>query len=195
MVKMIRIARFFLFPLLLIGCTSCSLLQSLPESKLSALVVREKGTPQHELSIHLASIKLWNIAISENDNLPDNNGLNYSHPVITLELRNNTSECVSVGYDYTINWNGPCEVTMCNAYTKDIIPRVAYLFGGNCQQKIEKIKAKSTFQLKHLAALRKIEDLDTPITIEIKGELLVNGEKCEYTLSDTIIPRYHFLTR
>ena len=195
MVKLTRFVRFLIFPLLLTGGTSCSLLQSLPESKLSALVVREKGTPQHELSIHLTSIKLWNIAISENNNLPDNNGLNYSRPVITLELRNNTSECVSVGYDYTNNWNGPCEVTVCNAYTKDTLPIEHYPDCGNYQQEIEKIKAKATFQLKHLATLRKIEDLDTPITIEIKGELLVNGEKCEYTLSDTIIPRHHLMNR
>lgn len=169
--------------------SSCSHNLLLHESKLSTIIMQENGKQANNVSINLKSIRLWSIPSDESPRvLADNNGRNYYHLLLTLELKNKTSASLFLNYEYSCVWCGPIYLTVKNAHTQKLLPEESCPIGGNCQQKTARIMPKKSFQLNHLSFARKIENLNTPLIVYINGNICINGEKYAYALSDTFVP-------
>ncbi len=182
-------AHYLLLFIFLLIFSSCSRNMLLPESKLSTIFIQEKNKPANNVSINVKSIRLWSIPEDERPRiLVDNNGRNYYHLLLTLELKNTTSSSVIFNYDYTCVWCGPLRLTVMDAYTQKLIPEESCPIGGNCQQKVAKLKSKDSFQLTHLSFARKIENLNKSLIVHINGSICINGTKYTYALTDSFVP-------
>lgn len=145
------------------------------ENKLSTIIIQEKGKQANNVSINLKSIRLWSIPSDESPHIfADNNGRNYYHLLLTLELKNKTSSSLFLDYEYSCVWRGPIRLTIKNAQTQKLLPEESCPIGGNCQQKTAEIMPENSFQLTHLSFARKIENLNTPLIVHINGNLCIN---------------------